>query len=82
VRRVLASPVAKVFQNGLFDMHRLWRTYGIPVNNAEHDTMLLSHALQPESPKGLAFLGSVYTDESSWKLNIRLKHKGTIKKEE
>jgi uracil-DNA glycosylase family 4 len=82
VRRVLASPVPKVFQNGLFDMHRLWRTYGIPCRNAEHDTMLLSHALQPESPKGLAFLGSVYTDESSWKLNIRLKHKGTIKKEE
>jgi len=54
----------------------------MPVRNAEHDTMLLSHALHPESPKGLAFLGSVYTDESAWKLNIRLKHKGTIKKEE
>ena len=82
VRKVMASPVPKVFQNGLFDMHRLWRTYGIPVCNAEHDTMLLSHALHPESPKGLAFLGSVYTDESAWKLQIRLKHKGTIKKED
>lgn len=82
VRRVLDSPIPKVFQNGLFDMHRLWRGYGIPVRNATHDTMLLSHALQPESPKGLAYLGSVYTNESSWKLNIRLKHKGTIKKEE
>jgi len=82
VRRTLGSPVNKVFQNGLFDLHRLWRTYGIPVRNCEHDTMLLSHALHPESPKGLAFLGSVYTDESAWKLNIRLKHKGTIKKEE
>lgn len=82
VRAVLDSPVPKVFQNGLYDMHRLWRTYGIPVRNAQQDTMLLSHALQPESPKGLAFLGSVYTDESAWKLGIRLKHKGTIKKEE
>lgn len=82
IRAVLNSPVEKVFQNGLFDLHRLWRTYGIPCRNAEHDTMLLHHALMPESPKGLAYLGSVYTNEASWKLNIRLKHKDTIKKEE
>jgi hypothetical protein len=30
--------------------------------------MLLHHALQPESEKGLGFLGSVYTNEASWKL--------------
>lgn len=82
VRDVLASPVPKVFQNGLYDMHRLWRGYGIPVCNAEHDTMLLHHALQPESPKGLAYLGSIYTDEAAWKLTVRLKHKETIKKED
>ena len=82
VRKVLNSPIAKVFQNGLYDMHRLWRGYGIPVRNAVHDTMLLHHALQPESPKGLDYLGSVYTDESAWKLAVRLKHKGTIKKED
>ena len=82
VRRVLDSPCEKVFQNGLYDMHRLWRTYGIPVRNAEHDTMLLHHALVPESPKALAYLGSIYTDESAWKLGVRLKHKGTIKKED
>jgi DNA polymerase len=82
VRRTLDSPIEKVFQNGLFDMHRLWRSYGIPVRNACHDTMLLHHALQPESPKGLDYLGSVYTSESAWKLGIRLKHKGTIKKED
>jgi len=82
VRRVLDSPVEKVFQNGIFDMSRLWKGYGIPVRNAAHDTMLLHHALQPESPKALAYLGSVYTSESAWKLGIRLKHKGTIKKED
>lgn len=82
VKKVCMCPVPKVFQNGLFDMHRLWRGYGIPVHNAEHDTMLLHHALQPESPKGLDYLGSVYTSESAWKLGIRLKHKGTIKKED
>jgi uracil-DNA glycosylase family 4 len=82
VRKVLDSPIEKVFQNGLFDMHRLWRGYGIPVRNACHDTMLLHHALQPESPKALDYLGSIYTSESAWKLGIRLKHKGTIKKED
>ena len=83
VRKVLDMAVpSKIFQNGIFDMTRLWKTYGIPVRNAEHDTMLLHHALQPESPKGLDYLGSVYTDEAAWKLGIRLKHKGTIKKED
>ena len=52
------------------------------MRNATHDTMLLHHALQPKSPKGLDYLGSVYTDESAWKLAIRLKHKHTIKKED
>lgn len=82
VKKILGSPTEKVFQNGLFDMHRLWRTYGIAVRNAVHDTMLLHHALQPESPKGLDYLGSVYTDEAAWKLSVRLKHKATIKKED
>lgn len=82
VRDVLDSPTPKVFQNGLYDLHRLWRGYGIPVRNAEHDTMLLHHALQPESPKGLDYLGSIYTDEAAWKLTVRMKHKTTIKKED
>lgn len=71
VRRVLDHPAPKVFQNGLYDIHFLWRAMGIKVRNAAHDTMLLHHALQPESPKGLGFLGSVYTDEASWKVTMR-----------
>ena len=82
VRSVLGNPVPKVFQNGLYDIHRLWRGCGIPVCNAQHDTMLLHHALQPESPKGLDYLGSVYTDEAAWKLTVRMKNKGTIKRED
>lgn len=83
VRKVLDMAVpSKIFQNGLFDMSRLWKGYGIPVRNAEHDTMLLHHALMPESPKALDYLGSIYTDEAAWKLGMRLKHKGTIKKED
>lgn len=81
IQDVLAGPSAKVFQNGLYDLHFLWRRYGLTVANCQHDTMLLHHALQPESPKGLDFLGSVYTNEAAWKLN-RPRGKMTIKKED
>jgi uracil-DNA glycosylase len=68
VRRVLIDrTIPKLFQNGLYDIAFLWRAYGIGVMGATHDTMLLSHALQPESLKGLAYLGSIYTDHGPWK---------------
>lgn len=68
VKKVNALPAKKLFQNGMYDLNFLWKGYGIKVNNAGEDSMLLHHALQPESEKGLGFLGSVYTGESSWKL--------------
>lgn len=68
VRRILEDKtIRKLFQNGLYDIAFLLRSDGIGVLGAEEDTMLLHHALQPESLKGLGFLGSVYTDEGSWK---------------
>lgn len=68
VRRILSNrDVKKSFQNGLYDIAFCWRAYGMPTYGAVEDTMLLSHALQPESLKGLAFLGSVYTSEGPWK---------------
>lgn len=69
-----------VGQNFLYDMQYLWKGYGIPVPHQTDDTMLLHHALQPEMDKGLAFLGSVYTEEPAWKY-MRDKG-GTIKKED
>lgn len=80
IKSVLARPTPKLFQNGLYDIAFLWRAYGIKVMGAEHDTMLLHHSLQPESLKGLGFLGSLYTDEGSWK-HMRAKHE-TIKADE
>lgn len=68
-----------IFQNGCYDMHRLWRTYGIPCPRVADDTMLLHHALQPEMEKGLGFLGTIYTDEASWKL---MRKAETLKKED
>jgi len=73
VRELLASPAAKVFQNGLYDMQWLAKV-GCKILNAADDTMLLHHALYPELPKGLGFLGSIYCNEASWKL-LR-KHEG------
>lgn len=55
------------WQNGMFDMNILWSRYGIPVPLAAEDPMLLHHAMQPELQKGLGFLGSIYSEEASWK---------------
>lgn len=80
-QRVLLDPrIPKLFQNGMYDIAFLYRSLGIRVRGVEHDTMLLHHALQPESLKGLGFLGSIYTDERAWK-EMR-GSSATIKKDE
>lgn len=81
VRDILGdASIRKVFQNGLYDIAFLWRSMGIQTYGAAEDTMLLHHALQPESLKGLGFLGSIYSDEGSWK-DMR-KNVTTIKADE
>jgi DNA polymerase I-like protein with 3'-5' exonuclease and polymerase domains len=73
VKSVLVDgTIPKLFQNGLYDISFLWRAYGIGVMGALHDTMLLSHALQPESLKGLGYLGSIYTDHGAWKVERKM----------
>ena len=42
-------------------------TNGFRPTYCQDDTMLLHHALYPEMLKGLGFLGSIYSDEISWK---------------
>lgn len=66
IQRACASPIPKIFQNGMYDISILLR-HKIIVHNAIHDTMLLSHSLYPELPKALGFLGSIYTDLGAWK---------------
>lgn len=81
IRAVLEdSAVKKIFQNGLYDMAFLLRSYGVRTLGASEDTMLLHHALQPESLKGLAFLGSLYTSHGPWK--SERKGNTTIKRDE
>ena len=68
VREILADPAREVVgQNFLYDANFLWAHYHIPIPRMAHDTMLLHHSLQPELPKGLDWLASVYTNEPKWK---------------
>lgn len=62
----LKKPVPKVFQNGIYDLTHLL-TFGFRPTMCQDDSMLLHHALYPEMLKGLGFLGSIYSDEISWK---------------
>lgn len=78
-QRQCSRPIRKIGQNFLYDMHHLWRNYATPMLGGNDDSMLLHHALQPEMEKGLGFLGSIYTDEASWKF---MRHKETIKRED
>ncbi len=80
VRSILADArTGKLFHNGMYDIAFLWRSMRIKVINATEDSMLLSHALQPESLKGLGYLGSIFSDEGSWK-GMRKREK-TIKRD-
>jgi DNA polymerase len=81
VQELLLLPAKKVFQNGLFDLQYLLRM-GLKIHNVAEDTMLLHHALWPELPKSLGFLGSIYTNESSWKLLNRAKVQDQLKKDD
>lgn len=79
VRSILANASPKLFHNGMYDIAFLWRSMRIKVINAAEDSMLLQHSLQPEALKGLGYLGSIYSDEGSWK-GMRKREK-TIKRD-
>jgi DNA polymerase len=67
VERLLSCPTPKLFQNGLYDLQYILRM-GFTPKSCFEDTMLLHHALYPEMKKGLGFLGSIYTNETAWKI--------------
>jgi DNA polymerase len=67
IQSVLGSSVPKLFQNGLYDIQYLLRE-GFRPRHCNEDTMILHHALYPEMPKALGFLGSLYTNEAAWKM--------------
>jgi len=77
---LLSSHPRVLFQNGLYDVQYLWRI-GIPVPGFSEDTMLLHHSRFPELPKSLEFMGSIYTNERSWK-SMRTQHGASDTKRE
>lgn len=80
VKRILASDIPKLGQNGLYDIQYCFR-YGWLIRRYVEDTMLLHHSRYPELEKGLGFMGSVYTDEAPWKLE-RARNKENFKQDD
>lgn len=80
MERLLRYDCSKIGQNFIYDLQYLTK-YGVRPTRCTEDTMLLHHSMFPELQKGLGFLGSVYTNESSWKL-LRKRKADTEKKDE
>lgn len=81
LRALMEDPsIYKLLQNGTYDIQYLWRCLHIKTLGYRFDSMIRHHSQQPELPKSLEFLGSVYTNERSWK-GMR-KDSKTTKREE
>lgn len=79
VRRVLDTPTPKLMQNGgAYDVYWLLDKCGLSVRNYRHDLRLIHHILQPELPKSLAFMGSLYSSMPKWKAGV---HHGEEKRD-
>lgn len=69
LKRICENPaIKKELQNGVYDIQYLWWVYNIKVLGFDDDSMIMFHSLYSELPKSLGFMGSVYTNEASWKL--------------
>lgn len=79
IKNILESPeVEKIFHFGAFDCERLFLS-GIHVRNVVHDTIVGQHILEPELPRSLAFLTSIYTREPYYKKEGRGEIPGDVK---
>jgi uracil-DNA glycosylase len=68
VKHVLESDIPKLGQNVVqYDTYWLVKQMNIVPKNILHDTMIASHAWQPELEKSLRFLGSIFLTDASWK---------------
>lgn len=65
---LLASPIPKVFHNGVgFDVPYLLREYGFVVGGEILDTIVLANAHHPEMPKSLQWLSTYHLGTPNWK---------------
>lgn len=67
ITRTIQGTIRTIGQNLLYDVQHLDRQADCRLACISDDTMLAHHAMFPEMQKGLGFLGSVYTNELSWK---------------
>ena len=67
VREIMEHPVPKLGQNFAGYDAYWFAQLGIHPRNLRHDTRLLHHALYPELPKDLEFMGASYTQQGAWK---------------
>lgn len=83
IDRFAKLPNPKVMQNGLYDSQYLMDAGPIDIrlSNWHDDTAILHHALQPELPKALGTLASIYLNEPSWK-QMRAASKDAAKADE
>lgn len=63
----------KLLHNAAYDIIWLSEVMGLKVRGVVEDTMHMYHSMQPELRKGLGVLGSIYTDEGSWKSMVSFK---------
>ena len=66
IERVLTSNAKKIFHFGTFDREQL-RINGQVVSNYYWDTLTAQHCLEPELPRSLEYLCSVYTRQPYYK---------------
>ena len=68
---ILSNPrIKKLFHNGVFDCTVL-RLNGVRIEGFTDDTIIQAHVLNPELPRDLAFLTSIYTREPYYKTEGR-----------
>lgn len=71
IAKILERPdIKKIGQNLSFDSTFLFRKYGIRVTNIE-DTMIAEAIINPDFPKALDFIVSIYTDEPYYKDDLK-----------
>jgi uracil-DNA glycosylase family 4 len=67
IKSLLENPdIHIIFHYGMHDANVLY-LFGIDVANYSHDTLVMQNSLEPEMPRSLDFLTSIYTREPYYK---------------
>lgn len=74
------TTLAKVLQNGIFDIHFIMTHQHVFIRGPIIDTMIGHHIVYPDFLKSLRFLASVYTNVPDWKDMVKFKG-GNLKKD-